>query len=73
MIFKAVDNPKASVTFGIVLTELADTFLPLSAKVALVSEDDPRLGSRQFLEELENRLSIESKDNVIYGAGSTRL
>ncbi len=73
MIFKAVDNPRVSVTFGILLTELADTYLPLSAKVALVSSDDPRVGASDFLDELERRLSIDSKDNVIYGAGSTRL
>ncbi|SPF78150.1 hypothetical protein [Pseudoprimorskyibacter insulae] len=73
MIFKAVYNPKESVTFGILLTELADTFLPLSAKVALVSNDDPRVRDKEFLKELEKRLSIDSVDNVIYGAGTTRL
>ena len=73
MIFKAADSPKTSVTFGILLTELADTFLPLAAKVALVSEDDPRIGEPEFLEELKQRLSIDSKDNVIYGAGTTRF
>lgn len=76
MIFKARDLPEKSVTFGIVLTELADSYIPLSAKVALVSEKDVRLADLSkkegFLADLADRLRIDSETNVIYGAEANK-
>lgn len=73
MIFKVQDHPQTSVTFGILLTELASTHKPLSAKVALVSRQDPRVDDQDFRTVLSERLKIESDTNVIYGEDATRL
>lgn len=73
MIFKAKDKPHQSVTFGIVLTELAHEYTPLAAKVALVSEQDGRLEEGGFLRDLEERLKIDSEVNVIYGSGDLNI
>lgn len=73
MIFKVQDHPHTSVTFGILLTELSESYKPLSAKVALVSRSDPRVDDEEFRSVLEQRLKIDSETNVIYGEQSTRL
>ena len=73
MIFKGQDNPHTSVTFGILLTELSGSYMPLSAKVALVSKKDSRLEDEEFRQALSDRLKIDSDTNVIYGEGATRL
>ncbi|WP_375230033.1 hypothetical protein [Roseobacter sp. S98] len=73
MIFKVQDHPHTSVTFGILLTELSESYKPLSAKVALVSRKDRRVDDPEFREVLDQRLKIESDTNVIYGEQATRL
>lgn len=73
MIFKVKDKPHQSVTFGILLTELAHEYTPLAAKVALVSEQDERLHQKGFLKNLEERLKINSEVNVIYGSGDLNI
>lgn len=73
MIFKTRDRPHQSVTFGILLTELALEYTPLAAKVALVSEQDDRLHEEEFLRNLEERLKINSEVNVIYGSGDLNI
>ena len=64
MICRTVFKPKAATTFGIILTETAETYRPISSKVAWVSVDDPRLEKEDFLNELTDRLRIESDINV---------
>lgn len=73
MIFKVQDHPHTSVTFGILLTELSGSYKPLSAKVALVSRQDPRVDDQDFQDILSERLKIDSDTNVIYGEEATRL
>ena len=68
MILKMVDEPRIVPTFGILLTEHHDDFIPMAAKIALVHTNDPSLTDEMFLSDLEDGLkSTSSNPHILFG------